>query len=509
MSNSNRDEFSERTRRKLCERVGGRCSRPDCRKPTTGPKNDSDEAVRLGRAAHITAAAENGPRFDANLTPAQRRHFDNGIWLCPDHAAEVDADDSRYTGEELRRWKAEAEARAHEEIGRPLPAKSDAIDQAIALLGRAPERFLPDAIANTHMAVAATLHTLDPNVDIETEFVGGRARYFLSPKQPVTITFTGRGTAGKILTDAVSRVLRDGADVTIPMDGISVEGSKAFEVLLRDSETLTVGAVPSEAVIRIGCPAEEHLVVELRGEARMGDEATTVSAEAFGGIVRTELLWPYAATGPARHWNVRYDFAPWDNMSLADLPHFERAHRLAKALAAGARTTLELEIDGQRMFETTSTGPLDPAAFERVAAMFAYIADARTVVRFAGSTVRARFDSLTGAEAKRLSDMADTIRTIDEPRRLTGDDALSIQVDPEPEIVSALAEPGPHMFRVCAPVHTVQVFQQPVRVPSLTTILSFVDLHLNKRDTRRARKGEPVMLEVTPTEKSMMTSWLA
>jgi hypothetical protein len=72
--------------------------------------------VILGVAAHITAAAANGPRYNRRLTPAQRRSFANGIWLCVFHGTHVDHDHTRYTVNQLRKWKRDAEARAHREL---------------------------------------------------------------------------------------------------------------------------------------------------------------------------------------------------------------------------------------------------------------------------------------------------------------------------------------------------------------------------------------------------------
>jgi len=40
------------------------------------------ESITTGVTAHICDAAPGGPRFDPNMTVAQRRHYDNGIWLC-------------------------------------------------------------------------------------------------------------------------------------------------------------------------------------------------------------------------------------------------------------------------------------------------------------------------------------------------------------------------------------------------------------------------------------------
>ncbi|MBS3652561.1 hypothetical protein KEU06_28695 [Pseudaminobacter sp. 19-2017] len=70
----------------------------------------------MGEAAHITAASPGGPRYDASLSSEERRSFSNGIWLCRDHAHQVDHDEEHFTVELLRQWKRNAEARAFEQL---------------------------------------------------------------------------------------------------------------------------------------------------------------------------------------------------------------------------------------------------------------------------------------------------------------------------------------------------------------------------------------------------------
>lgn len=110
---SNRDDFSAPVIRKLAERVNYDCSCPDCRKPTLGPSpSDPSKSINLGKAAHITAAAPGGKRYDPTLTSAQRKSIQNGIWLCTLHADLIDKDEQAYPVKLLHKWKADAENRA-------------------------------------------------------------------------------------------------------------------------------------------------------------------------------------------------------------------------------------------------------------------------------------------------------------------------------------------------------------------------------------------------------------
>jgi len=113
-----RDEFPEGVKRVLAERVGYRCSHPDCRALTSGPHTEPGKRVSVGVAAHITAAAEGGPRYDSNLTPEERKAPENGIWMCQTHGTLVDKDELRFQEPVLREWKTRAEDEALQAIGK-------------------------------------------------------------------------------------------------------------------------------------------------------------------------------------------------------------------------------------------------------------------------------------------------------------------------------------------------------------------------------------------------------
>ncbi len=105
----------------MARRVGYRCSMPTCRAPTSGPSDTrASGASNVGVAAHITAAARDGPRYDEHLSSQERQAFDNGIWLCQGHAKVIDDDENRYTRDLLIAWRGTAEDRAREELGFPM-----------------------------------------------------------------------------------------------------------------------------------------------------------------------------------------------------------------------------------------------------------------------------------------------------------------------------------------------------------------------------------------------------
>ncbi len=102
-----RDDFPQSVKDTLGRRVGYQCSR--CYISTLGPTIDPHDSSNTGIAAHITAAAEGGPRYDRNLSSEERRAAPNGIWCCAICAKMIDDDDSRFTTPQLREMKAAAE----------------------------------------------------------------------------------------------------------------------------------------------------------------------------------------------------------------------------------------------------------------------------------------------------------------------------------------------------------------------------------------------------------------
>jgi hypothetical protein len=129
-----RDNFAKSTIDMLAKRVGYRCSNPNCRQLTSGPKAATNEFVNVGEAAHITAASLGGPRYDVLLTSGQRKAFENGIWLCSKCAALVDRDVKRYTCDLLYNWKRVSEEAAQLEVEGKTAYTKEIREQDIELL---------------------------------------------------------------------------------------------------------------------------------------------------------------------------------------------------------------------------------------------------------------------------------------------------------------------------------------------------------------------------------------
>ncbi len=141
-----RDNFSDITKLRLALNVRFMCVYPPCQKATHGPSLSGDTLINIGNAAHITAASTNGPRYDASLTPEQRRAYENGAWLCATHATLVDRAPEDFPPSVLQGWQRSAEARARNDVygvstaaTTTQPEISSALAKFIPLAGKAIE----------------------------------------------------------------------------------------------------------------------------------------------------------------------------------------------------------------------------------------------------------------------------------------------------------------------------------------------------------------------------------
>ena len=96
----------------LAKRASFVCSNPDCRALTIAPADaDATKVIYLGKAAHIHAAAPDGPRNDPSMTSEQRVSIENAIFLCSSCADLIDRNNGAdYPAALLLEWK-----RRHEE----------------------------------------------------------------------------------------------------------------------------------------------------------------------------------------------------------------------------------------------------------------------------------------------------------------------------------------------------------------------------------------------------------
>ncbi|HEY6339019.1 MAG TPA: HNH endonuclease [Candidatus Sulfotelmatobacter sp.] len=110
-------DFSTPTGQTIAFRASVICSNPECSTLTTGPSEaHGDLALKLGEAAHISAARPGQARYNPAMTDAERSAAENGIWLCASCHTLIDKNGGAdFPVALLQEWK-----RKHEEFVRSL-----------------------------------------------------------------------------------------------------------------------------------------------------------------------------------------------------------------------------------------------------------------------------------------------------------------------------------------------------------------------------------------------------
>lgn len=95
------------TKVRLAARSGDQCAFPGCNKKLTLDGGKKSEITLIGVAAHIAGEEPSSARYDPAMTPKERDHFNNLIYLCRDHHHIIDEQEGDYPVEELHKWKKE------------------------------------------------------------------------------------------------------------------------------------------------------------------------------------------------------------------------------------------------------------------------------------------------------------------------------------------------------------------------------------------------------------------
>lgn len=200
MSNVKRDDFTSSVKRTMADRVSWKCSFPECGKNTVGPNSgDPTKKINNGIAAHIHAAAPEGPRYNPQMTSDERRHISNGIWMCRDHGNLIDADYTEYSASTLRDWKSQAEKRASDSL--KLPAQ-EAVKKGTTLIQ------LGDEIV--YFSHWNAIHSQGWGFELVAPFVGDTEllnKYILEfrslPENKQYVVVESQGDARKILDSKI------------------------------------------------------------------------------------------------------------------------------------------------------------------------------------------------------------------------------------------------------------------------------------------------------------------
>lgn len=385
---ANRDEFPAPVVTALRNRAGNTCSRPECRASTSGPNSDPRKASNIGVAAHITAAAAGGPRYDVSMTPEERSDISNAIWLCQTCSKLIDSDPGRFTVDLLKKWKVEAEQTAQTELGTRRPSLGDVSQAISAVLSGLPSEISRHAISNVHKSAEDRLNSLDPRFGVKSSFNDGRTCLEIYPRQNVPLTGRICGIDEAILTEKMRALIERAEDFEVSGGSITFDESPLFnELRINDAVgNILIKAQTKKASVKIWtsdqATGRKDCFFEFPATIAAGTKMAKLSAIGLDGLLSLSMEISIADAIESVNADIKIDFLAWSGQDVRSLKHFRRVNKLIQSVMSKESLHLELDLDGVNSVSLSSQDAHNNEHFAEMALSLQHIDNAATLLKF-------------------------------------------------------------------------------------------------------------------------------
>lgn len=461
--------------------AGNVCSYPGCQVHTHGAKADGIGSYTVGIACHIKAASPEGPRYDPSQTKDERRHINNGIWMCANHARMIDADDSPYTVETLREWKRAAEERSNSMVNEraysEAEVQSEALKQSADMVGRI---FNPGSgdigsvVSKVISGFESKLEDLDPRFKVEINAVGGRVHHLISPKAPdasFQVVVTGTDEIPNF-REAERALFEEGRELQIPGEHFKFEGSKLFEAISpRKGEArnavLSISGVKWTMQARLfvcNSQGRELFLEQFYVSSTSGFVRYVVEGRCLDGLFTVKGAMDRSG-GPIK-FDLQLDLASWRGLDVARISCVPKVIKSLGCLRDGGYFAIELEHDGMH-------ARIDSQRSDEVSSFvesFIYIMDAvnwaRTLASHCDRPVLVSDLQVDGASIRRMREYA-ALLVGPEKRKFTQPTKLRFhEYDEEDLLDSGILRVDSHSVKITEPEgREVNIFGQLVKAP--------------------------------------------
>lgn len=356
-----RDDFSDTTKIELFVRAANLCSR--CHVFTAGSTDAGDRKNSIGVAAHICAAAS-GPgakRYDASQTKAQRKHFDNGIWLCYSCSKLIDNEEILHTVAHLKEMKARHQAYVSTLVGvipmAPFEAQHEiraGIIEATHFLttkAGSPAKFDVSAVVEGY---EESINSIDPNFRVVVTATSGSVVHELipvaNPAPEIQMVFNDDAIASADL--AWQNMVEAGESIHIPTNDFKFSGSKLFEhlneVIAGGTLTLTPRKRRLETCIYFVSDEADFELATTDSFMGKGSKKFDIEGSALDGF----FTYRYCVYDRYKvDATYTFDVAGWLGQPINNLRHY---HRIKKAYDfvlkyPKSKVTIEIVLNGNPM----------------------------------------------------------------------------------------------------------------------------------------------------------------
>lgn len=510
MARPKENDFKRATKDKLAQTVAYRCSRPDCRIPTIGPKANNEDADSIGRAAHICAASPGGPRFEPILEAEQISSFDNGIWLCANHASEIDSDNPNYSVATLTGWKKQAIEAARLEKGNKLPSKTDAVETLLVAKGTL-IKAIPSMVENIHKASSLALEQLDSRFSVKSSYINQREHLEIFANQNVAIQLNLKPKNPQEFAQNYFNWAKHGDDLVVDASEIIVEGSELFKEIFNQSGRLKIDAPKKDALVKLWIVLpdgrEEHFE-DLPGKISVGSEGFKFAGSSLSQLIELSINKTRFEDSSAQ-FNMTLNLVKWDDKDVTKLAYFDKIKCFFDALAKGDELFVAFEIEGNRLFSTKRISVKEVEYFQYISCYLVYTNAVRALAKYTNQIIKFKANYTFSAEQYM---QVLELQRIAESKAIVTKEQLKSKMTCECCFLSQaaidLVEQAPESasLRYVEKVGlSLSVFEQDISLPPKVSIYHPVRLKLIDKK-RKFRINQKLKVELIPLENFHITT---
>ena len=355
-----RHDFTESTKRFLRENVANLCSNPDCRVLTMASQIDGCSSSNVGVAAHICAAAPGGPRYKLEQSEEDRRHYDNGIWLCTTCSRLIDVDDGSYPEALLRDWKAKALVYARNNVGKQLLPKEDieskALRNTLDYVSGKDSLFSPDVPSKMVGFIDDQLNQLDGRFAVQTNVVNGTThRNILPLTDDASFSILMNEADGEEFRSSLEAMRETGKPIKLSSNSFKFSGSKLFEKLgseWGDDQKLIIKPLAKKVTVDLYAMSSSNklLLGSFKGKQYALSRGVRFEAYAFNKLIEISSFYDLAEYkhNPLKI-KVTYNFSLnahlWNGKHLNQLPFFNKILMARETLQNGGVLGVGIEFN--------------------------------------------------------------------------------------------------------------------------------------------------------------------
>lgn len=422
----NRDDFSAATKRDLQKRVNNICSNPDCRKQTIQPQlTNNNKSTNTGRAAHICAAASGGPRFDPNMTEAERKSIDNAIWLCGPCSEIIDREKEAYSVNLLIIWKTNAEAHArlsaNQRVYNQIELNAYA-QQHILNYFKNPQSLItssrnPFSLSNLATSITEALFEVDDRICIDVSYIDNTQYFSIknNPEtknlEPVKIIFKSLPTLDK--ESKWEDFINHGLPIQIQLESVT-SNSEALKIIFPDESdhinALFDTGIDQTLLIK---DFNDNLIEEFKGKIFKGKDTFSFKSKIYNNLLSLDIdKISHNLTNSNSFIKINLDSEIWNNEDLISLKKFSQILSFYKKISNLKSIKLYAVCNNREL--SIAKLNVNTDEFKYVYNLINYISICRKLAQMFNLTVHFRSNAeFTAEEHKRLHCIFEDAKSIE------------------------------------------------------------------------------------------------